>query len=51
MAIMGCCLLVEGSKGLGIVRTAMMPNTRFDVAVKALPVPRSLVKKISGVYE
>jgi hypothetical protein len=28
---------------------AMMPNIRFEVAASALPVPRSLVGKISGV--
>jgi hypothetical protein len=27
---------------------AMMPKTLFDVAVRALPVPRSLVGKTSG---
>lgn len=30
--------------------TAMIPNTRFVVAVNAFPVPRSLVANISGVY-
>lgn len=29
---------------------AIMPNTRFADAVMALPVPRSFVGKISGVY-
>ncbi|KAI2475349.1 hypothetical protein Ptr902_13196 [Pyrenophora tritici-repentis] len=29
---------------------AMIPNTRFALAVTAFPVPRSLVAKISGVY-
>jgi hypothetical protein len=27
-----------------------MPKTRFAVAARALPVPRSLVGKTSGVY-
>jgi hypothetical protein len=30
--------------------TAIIPKTRLAVAVNALPVPRSLVGKISGVY-
>jgi hypothetical protein len=30
---------------------AMMPKMRFADAVMAFPVPRSLVGKISGVYE
>ena len=29
---------------------AMIPNTRFADAVNAFPVPRSFVRKISGVY-
>jgi hypothetical protein len=30
--------------------TAMIPKTRFAVAVNAFPVPLSFVGKISGVY-
>ena len=50
IATSGCIMSVAVGRVYERGLTAMIPNTRFDVAVKAFPVPRSFVGNISGVY-